>query len=98
MGYKIGDRIGAIFGAKGDTIEIFGYGEFKGDTVPPKDSLGFGSMLHEANVENPKILLDSGETLWGCECWWGREDKIKEKIASYKNVITISVQEARSKQ
>ena len=98
MGYEIGNRVGAIFSAHGDTIEIFGFGLFKGDTVPPKVSLGFGPMLHTSNIDNPQILLDSGETVWGCECWWGSEDKIKQKIANYKNVITITVQEARQRQ
>lgn len=22
---------------------------------------------------NPKIILDDGEVVWGCECWWGPE-------------------------
>jgi len=22
---------------------------------------------------NPKIVLDDGEVVWGCECWWGPE-------------------------
>lgn len=26
-----------------------------------------------ARPTNPKIVLDDGEVVWGCECWWGPE-------------------------
>lgn len=29
--------------------------------------------------ENPRIKLDNGGYCWGFECWWGPEDKTKEK-------------------
>lgn len=30
--------------------------------------------------KNPKILLDSGDVVWGMQCWWGPEDQIKRKL------------------
>lgn len=29
---------------------------------------------------NPRIRLDSGEHVWGYECWWGAEDIMKRRI------------------
>lgn len=29
---------------------------------------------------NPRIRLDSGETIWGCQCWWASEDKVREAL------------------
>lgn len=36
--------------------------------------------------KNPRIRLDNGERVWGQECWWGPEGKIKESIGD-RNVI-----------
>jgi hypothetical protein len=27
---------------------------------------------------NPKIRLDDGVEVWGCDCWWGDEDEFKK--------------------
>jgi hypothetical protein len=73
---KVGDRVGAI--QKGDEKEVhlFGYGVYEGDQICP--DLGF---------PNPKILLDSGLVVWGFECWWGSEEKIKKMIGNKKIII-----------
>jgi hypothetical protein len=31
-------------------------------------------------IPNPTIKLDTGKTVYGCECWWGSESKVKEMI------------------
>ena len=78
---KAGDRVGAVASSKDGTVNIFGYGVYEGDEVPPPDIMGpFGPMTGK----NPKILLDSGEVVWGCECWWGAEEVIRNKIAGMK--------------
>lgn len=28
--------------------------------------------------KNPRITLDSGDIVWGCECWWGPEHDLRE--------------------
>jgi len=39
----------------------------------------------------PKITLDNGEVVWGPECWWGAEDKIKAMIGDREIVMeTVS--------
>lgn len=30
--------------------------------------------------KNPKIELDDGRVVWGQECWWGPEERIREMI------------------
>lgn len=52
----------AVFGA--DTWEAF-------DRIVAEDVGCAPSPA--ARPTNPKIVLDDGEVVWGCECWWGPE-------------------------
>ena len=70
---KKGDRVGAIQSATDQEVIFFGYGVYDGDIDHPE--LGF---------PNPRITLDNGRIVWGCECWWGAESKIKEMIGDRK--------------
>jgi hypothetical protein len=78
---KIGERIGAIDYTDKDAVYFFGYGIYLGDEIPPN---GFAGMFKRPN---PKLQLDDGTIVWGQECWWGSEEKIKEFIGDRK-VIT----------
>lgn len=86
-----GQRVGAILGSKDGVVRFFGYGVYVGDEVPPEEAGGFNF-----GQPNPRIDLDSGETVYGCECWWGAEESIKEKISAYEKVEIITVSDARS--
>lgn len=66
MAENSGDRVVAIEQADSDTVYIFGYGTYVGDELPPRGI----SLLPD--VPNPKIRLDDGSIVWGCQCWWGR--------------------------
>jgi len=33
---------------------------------------------------NPRIRLDSGKIVWGCECWWGSEEGMKEHLKQWE--------------
>lgn len=80
---EIGDRVGAIRNADDTTVYLFGYGTYQGEEIPPKGTVGaFGIDLGEVGIRNPKILLDDGNVVWGCQCWWGPENKIKALIGS----------------
>lgn len=72
----VGQRVGAILGA-GDNkvVKFLGYGVYDGDL--PCEMLG--------GMENPRITLDNGDVVWGCQMWWGNEDRIKAQIAEYKS-------------
>ena len=81
-----GERVGAIFGADParKAVEFFGYGVYVGDEVPPEEAGGFGGIVRAAGHTNPKILLDNGDVVWGCECWWGPEPAIRRRLAQYE--------------
>lgn len=91
---KAGARTGAIISANSDTkiVEFAGYGVYKGDEIPPKGIKFMGMDLHEMKRENPRIDLDNGHTIWGCQCWWGSEESIKKQLEEYeKDGCTIKI-------
>lgn len=69
-----GTRVLAIISAKDGVILSLGEGVYDGDATPPEDIAWVPGML------NPKIILDSGKVVWGCECWWGPVDAVKDKF------------------
>ena len=63
-----------------DVVNLYGFGVYVGDEIPPPDAnpiINFGEP-------NPKIILDDGTIIWGCECWWAEESMIKNKIKPEK--------------
>lgn len=76
-------RVGAILSAKEKTVKFFGYGCYIGDFVPIEAVGVFADVMKEAGYANPKILLDNGQVVYGCECWWGDEDSVKARIEAY---------------
>lgn len=76
---EIGSRVGAIRFANEKTVYLFGYGVYDGDIPCPNLD----------GIPNPRITLDNGEIVWGCECWWGSEQQIKDKIGD-REVIIVS--------
>jgi hypothetical protein len=86
-----GDRAGAILSSGANEIQLLGYGVYEGEEVPP-DGPGMLNGLHMAKVPNPKIKLDNGDIVWGCECWWGPEEEIKKEIGTRK-VVMVGMKE-----
>lgn len=98
MPRQIGERVGAISTYSNGKMVLFGYGTYEGEHVPETDDIKFfGFSLKQINQPNPRIKLDSGEIVWGCECWWGSEEEIKEMEAQATEVTTISITEERAK-
>jgi len=86
-------RVGALLGAKEGVVELLGYGVYEGDFKLPEEAAGFNF-----GQENPRIRLDNGDIVWGCECWWGEEKKFKEKyIDTAKEVKIVNIKEARER-
>lgn len=94
MAWQIGDRVGAIRNADKQTAYLFGYGTYQGHEVPPPGVMFMGVDLHEAGHENPKIVLDSGKVVWGCECWWGGEERTRRAIDG-RTVVMVDPEENR---
>ncbi len=67
MSHVIGERIGAVLSADKDNVRFLGWGVYDGDLPCPE--------LDGRN--NPRMTLDDGTVVWGCQCWWGNEEKMK---------------------
>lgn len=95
--------MGAIESANKTQVRLFGYGVYEGDFPRPDGTPGvFGTpeQMRETAKEhgidpealnralcNPRIRLDNGSVVWGCQCWWGPEEKVKESIGGREVVI-----------
>lgn len=87
-----GDRVGAILSASDKVVNLLGFGVYDGDCDinSPSEIVKPAGWLADAIIEtalphpNPRITLDSGEIVWGCECWWGDEEAVKVQIEKYK--------------
>jgi len=90
-----GERVGAIVSYNDGELVMFGYGTFEGEVVPDIDD-GFLGEMKKHNVKNPRILLDSGERVYGAECWWGPEEDVKKYEEKAKSKKIITVKEFRS--
>lgn len=89
MKRQIGDRIGAIQSATKDEVRLFGYGTYQGEHVPPDDVMGPFGRLGLYGITNPKLVMDDGTVVWGCESWWGPEGRIRESVAG-RSVIAVT--------
>lgn len=84
---QVGNKVGAIVSGDPETKVVYflGYGIYEGDQVPPKGVTFLGLDLSELGHTNPKIVLDSGEVVWGCQVWWGPEAAVQKRIAGYES-------------
>lgn len=90
---KTGGRVFAMSHVEGDVAYIYGFGVYVGDEIPPEGISLMGIDLHTLGHRNPKIRLDNGQIVWGCESWWGAEDKFPH----YKQIERVDIHEARMK-
>lgn len=74
---EIGARVGAVLSATDEEVRLLGWGVYEGDQESP---LGF---------PNPRIRLDDGRIVWGYQCWWGPEEKMKTKFIEGRRVIDV---------
>lgn len=81
----IGTRVGALLKADETKVWLIGYGTYQGDHVPPEDAGGFN-----LGIPNPKLVMDDGTVVWGCECWWGPEDKVRASIGE-REVVNVDM-------
>ncbi len=69
-------RILAILNAEDTFVNVLGYGEYLGEEIHP-----------EYNFSTPKIVLDNGDIIWGCECWWGDVEEMEKRFFDGKREI-----------
>jgi hypothetical protein len=68
-GTPAGTRVGAILSMARGEVKLLGYGVYEGNQYPD------GSK-----VVNARIRLDSGDVVWGYQCWWGKEDEVAAAV------------------
>ena len=96
MPVEIGDRVFAVQGADERTVELYGFGTYKGEQ-DAFDQLGEGmkEIFEEAGVTtffNPMIELDNGSIVFGFQCYWGPE-QLFELWRSERQVVEVSLPE-----
>ena len=97
--YRPGIRVLAIRNTDPDTgtAYLFGEGVYEGDFSPEEAAGGLAEICREAEMNNPRIRLDSGEVVYGCECWWGPvEAGYKSLEMDYPNIVTVTVADYRA--
>jgi hypothetical protein len=87
-------RVVCISNVGKDSYELVGHGQITGRSKCSPDVFVFGRSM--AGIENPEIKLDSGEVIWGCECWYDSEDVMKMLLGE-RTPVGISVQKLRER-
>jgi len=96
----VGDRVGALLGADEDTVQLLGYGVYVGEEVPGASAGGtFARLCRVQKMVNPKLQLDNGDVVWGCECWWGREESVRAHVQRLvgkgRRLVEVRIADAR---
>jgi len=71
-----GDRVYAIRNIANGVCHFFGFGVYDGDFERDQGVGGFNPPALRG-FPNPRITLDNGKIVWGCECWWGPESEFE---------------------
>lgn len=81
---------------------VFGRGKMLGSFYP---DTAVGHLAHEVRAEgpdarNPKIELDNGDIIWGCECWWMEGHRgemwLMELVSHGYKLIDVNISEMRA--
>ena len=99
---EVGIRVGALIDVTEETkrVRFLGYGVYEADEIPDEQAGGMAPLVRAMGRENPKIRLDNGDVVWGCECWWDKEEEFKSQIEKYKEdgyaIEEVKIQELRN--
>lgn len=97
---QAGERVGAILSMNSEEVYLLGFGVYDGEHEPPFGPMGLPMSEIEASKasgdlpadwawKNHRITLDDGSVVWGCQCWWGWEETIRERIKGLKIVHAV---------
>lgn len=97
-----GYRVGCVVSANVETkrMEMFGYGTFQSyGTIPADLKGGIYDMVRSVGYDGKiaVLKLDNGKLVYGCECWWGPEDRIKGLEARFAKVVVLDIDKERAK-
>lgn len=108
VSYKPGDRIMAISHAdKNRTVYVYGHGVYEGhfpyedttstepfETDDAREAYAKRLLDEDLPMLNPRLRLDDGKAVWGCECWWGDEEAVVQKYEGWTEV-PVDIDEIR---
>lgn len=100
----VGGRVVAVRNEEAGTIYVYGRGVYEGDFPFGDEAAGATvEMARDAGRDvNPRIRLDSGEVVWGAECWWGPEADFEAKLEAARaqgkevTIVQVSISEDRA--
>jgi hypothetical protein len=84
--YLEGARVFVAKDMDSDVVYSYGYGTYLGEEVPPASVTVDGKPLEKPN---PKIRLDSGEVIWGCQCFWVAAEAKDDAVGTRKLVEVL---------
>lgn len=90
-------RVGCILEANDKEVKLLGYGILVEAEIPHDKVVGVGERIRQAKQKNPKIILDNGKDVFGCECWWDDEEAMKKRIGDRK-IINVDIDKVREDQ
>lgn len=97
MAHQVGQRVFAIRDADDNNVYSYGFGVYVGNEVPDGEAEGLAEHLRIGGQPNPKIVLDNGKVVWGCECWWGPEEKFQDSVG-HRKVLPVDIDNERAYQ
>lgn len=98
---QVGERVGAMLRNDGKAvIRLLGFGSYEGLFQNPSDPIHddiFSELRQEDNQKirmlynlGHRIRLDNGEVIWGSECIWGPEFRIRRSLTG-KTVHSVRI-------
>lgn len=98
--HDIGDRVATWQSADSEEIRFIGYGVYEGNFILDDTAVGVTSKKVLAlgfPVPVPRIKLDSGETIWGTECWWCAEQEYKDGLVDFEGkIVEVPLEDIRN--
>ncbi len=89
-----GPEVAVVVSLDDDTLYFLGYGRVGPAQVPPEGLGMLTDALHAANERTPTITMDTGETVYGCECWYGDAAEF-DATANESDLESVTVAEMR---
>ena len=67
-----------------------------------KEAVGWiAEAGRELGHTNPRIRLDDGKVVYGCECWWATEAKVRAMVAEHEArgvpIVAVDIDAARAR-
>lgn len=63
----------------------YGYGTYEGDFPPPLDIRYGEASMAGLPETNPRIKLDTGQRVWGYECFWLTKEEFDQALGEARD-------------